>query len=360
LTEAFLWIEIDGINITKPKYDMSDKLPDKKRGQIADNNSLLRIYEQMLRIRLFEQKAQELYVQGLVTGSMHIYTGQEAIAATAGELLRETDTITSTHRGHGHCIAKGGQTDKMMAELLGRKTGYCGGKGGSMHMADFTKGNLGANGMVGGGLAISVGAGITNAIIKKNDSVTICFFGEGATNEGVFHESLNLAAIWKLPVIFLCENNLYQVFTSVKESLPVKDVSVRATSYGIPGITCDGNDVIELYDVLESAIGRARNGQGPTLIEAKTYRWEGHYTGDGYARGGYRSIEEIDLWKAKDPIARMAKYVIESAIADNELLEKIEAGLKDEIEKAIHFAMESPWPDDEDLYKDVFYEKEEV
>mgnify|MGYP001577698650 FL=1 len=199
-----------------------------------------------------------------------------------------------------------------------------------------------------------------NAIIKKNDSVTICFFGEGATNEGVFHESLNLAALWKLPVIFLCENNLYQVFTSVVESMPVKDVSIRAISYGIPGITCDGNDVLELYDVLDSAIERARNGQGPVLIEAKTYRWEGHYTGDGHHRGGYRSIEEIDQWKAKDPIARLAKYIIENTIADSEFLGKIELGLKDEIEKAAQFAIQSPWPDNDDLYKDVFYEKGEV
>lgn len=327
---------------------------------MPDNKSLLKIYEQMLRIRLFEQKANELFAQGLVTGSMHLYIGQEAIAATAGELLRETDTITSTHRGHGHCIAKGGKTDRMMAELLGRKNGYCSGKGGSMHMADFTMGNLGANGMVGGGLAISVGAGITNAIMKKNDNVTICFFGEGATNEGVFHESLNLAAIWKLPVIFLCENNLYQVFTSVNESLPVKDVSVRAASYGIPGITCDGNDVFELYNVLGSAIESSRKGHGPVLIEAKTYRWEGHYTGDGYARGGYRTIAEVEEWKDKDPIARLSKYVIENTIADSDLLEKMRGDLKDEMEKAAQFARESPWPDDSDLYKDVFYERKEI
>jgi len=325
---------------------------------MPDKESLLRIYEQMLRIRLFEQKAIELFSQGLVTGSMHLYIGEEAIAATAGALLRTTDTITSTHRGHGHCIAKGGKTNRMMAELLGRKNGYCGGKGGSMHMADFTMGNLGANGMVGGGFAISVGAGITNTIMKKNDSITICFFGEGATNEGIFHESLNLAAIWKLPVIFLCENNLYQVFTSVKESLPIKDVSARAASYGIPGISCDGNDVLEIYDVLVPAIQRARHGKGPTLIEAKTYRWEGHYTGDGYAKGGYRSIEEVEEWKAKDPIARLGKYIIENTIADNGALEKIRENLKDEMEKAAKYAIDSPWPDDGDLYKDVFYEGE--
>lgn len=261
--------------------------------KMPDKAALMRIYEQMHRVRLFEQKATELFGQGLVTGSMHLYIGEEAIAATAGELLRTTDYITSTHRGHGHCIAKGGKTDRMMAELLGRKTGYCQGKGGSMHMADFTAGNLGANGMVGGGLAISVGSGIANRIVKKNDSVTICFFGEGASNEGVFHESLNLASVWKLPVIFVCENNLYQVFTSVKESLSVEDVSARAASYSIPGVTCDGNDVFALYNTLNTAIDRARKGEGPTLVEAKTYRWEGHYTGDGYAKGGYRSLEDL-------------------------------------------------------------------
>jgi TPP-dependent pyruvate/acetoin dehydrogenase alpha subunit len=361
LTEVFLWIEIDTTYIAKIKRCMKkNDLKKKKLMQMPDNKIILKIYEQMLRIRFFEQKANELFAQGLVTGSMHLYIGQEAIAATAGELLRETDTITSTHRGHGHCIAKGGKTNRMMAELLGRKNGYCSGKGGSMHMTDFTMGNLGANGMVGGGLAIAVGAGITNAIMKKNDSVTICFFGEGATNEGVFHESLNLASLWKLPVIFLCENNLYQVFTSVDESLSVKDVSVRAASYGIPGITCDGNDVFELYDVLGSAIERARNGHGPTLIEAKTYRWEGHYTGDGYARGGYRSIEEVEEWKDKDPIERFSKYIIEKNIADSNYLEKIRIDLKDEMEKSAKYAIESPWPDDNDLYKDVFYEMKEV
>ena len=325
---------------------------------MPDKKELLKIYEQMLRIRLFEQKATELFAQGLVTGSMHLYIGQEAIAATAGELLLQNDTITSTHRGHGHCIAKGGRTDRMMAELLGRKNGYCSGKGGSMHIADYSMGNLGANGMVGGGLAISVGAGITNALVKKNNNVTICFFGEGATNEGIFHESLNLAAIWKLPVIFVCENNLYQVFTSVEESLPVTDVSIRSASYGIPGITCDGNDVLEMYEVLKKAIARARKGGGPSLIEAKTYRWEGHYTGDGYAKGGYRSVEEVEAWKKKDPIVRLGEYIIKNKITDNVALEKINEDLKDEMKKAAQYAMESPWPDDSDLYKDVFYEGE--
>ena len=200
---------------------------------------LLKIYESMLRIRMFESKAMDLFQQGLVTGSMHLYIGEEAIAATVGALLRKDDYITSTHRGHGHCIAKGARTDMMMAELLGKSTGCCRGKGGSMHIADFDIGILGANGIVAGGTSIAVGAGITSKIIKKNDSVTVCFFGEGATNEGVFHESLNLAALWKLPVIFLCENNLYQVFTSVSESCSVQDIAIRSASYGIYGETVD-------------------------------------------------------------------------------------------------------------------------
>lgn len=324
------------------------------------NESLLSIYETMVRIRKFEQKATELFQKGLITGSMHLYIGEEAIAATACSLLRRDDFITSTHRGHGHCIAKGGKTDRMMAELLGKSTGYCKGKGGSMHIADFETGNLGANGMVGGGFTIAVGSGITSKIMKKNDSVTVCFFGEGASNEGTFHESLNLAAVWKLPVVFVCENNLYQVFTSAAESCSVEDISVRAAAYGIPGITVDGNDVFALEPVLASAIGRARKGDGPSLIEAKTYRWEGHYTGDGYASGGYRTQEEINLWKGKDPIRRMKEHLREKAIASDAEIEKIDRAIERELEDAAAYAMGSPEPDAEELTRDVFYENGEA
>lgn len=317
--------------------------------------ALLGIFENMNRIRMFELRATKLFQEGLVTGSMHLYIGEEAIAATAGSLLKKTDFITSTHRGHGHCIAKGGKTDRMMAELLGRVTGYCKGKGGSMHIADISMGNLGANGMVAGGIPIAVGSGITNKVMKKNDSVTVCFFGEGASNEGVFHESLNLAAVWKLPVIFICENNLYQVFTSVRESCSVHDISVRSASYGIPGVTVDGNDVFKLYEAIDTAIKRARAGEGPTLIEAKTYRWDGHYTGDGHAKGGYRSLEEIEEWKGKDPIKRLREYLIDNQLAGEEELKVMIADLGKEMDLAEKFAMDSPWPDDEDLMENVFF-----
>ena len=323
--------------------------------QMISKEELFSIYENMNRMRMFEMKAVELFQQGLVTGSMHLYIGEEAIAATAGQLLRKDDYITSTHRGHGHCIAKGAGTDRMMAELLGRSTGYCRGKGGSMHIADFDIGILGANGIVAGGTSIAVGSGITNKIMKKNDTVTVCFFGEGASNEGVFHESLNLAAVWKLPVIFLCENNLYQVFTSVKESCSVQDISVRSVAYGIPGMTVDGNDVFELYDTLSKAVERARNGEGPTLIEAKTYRWDGHYTGDGYAKGGYRSVEEIEEWKKKDPIKSLAKYMLNNKILSENELDKIIKKLELEIARAVEFAEASPWPDESELLKDIYY-----
>lgn len=324
---------------------------------MIETSQLLKIYETMLRIRMFENKAMELFQQGLVTGSMHLYIGEEAIASVVGALLRKSDYITSTHRGHGHCISKGAKTDMMMAELLGRSTGYCKGKGGSMHIADFNIGILGANGIVAGGTSIAVGSGITSKIMKKNDTVTVCFFGEGATNEGVFHESLNLAAVWKLPVIFLCENNLYQVFTSVDESCSVKDISARAASYGIPGETVDGNDVIKLHETVNKAIDRARKGEGPTLIEAKTYRWDGHYTGDGYANGGYRTLEEIEEWKAKDPIKRLKEHLMgKLSITQNEI-DEITKKLEVEIAQAVEFAKSSPWPDEDELLKDVYYER---
>lgn len=323
---------------------------------MLSKDKLLEVYESMNRMRMFETKAMELFGLGVVTGSMHLYIGEEAIAATAGALLRKEDYITSTHRGHGHCIAKGTKTDRMMAELLGKSTGCCKGKGGSMHIADLDAGNLGANGMVGGGLTIAVGSGITNKIMKKNDLVTVCFFGEGASNEGAFHEALNLAAVWKLPVIFMCENNLYQVFTSAKESCSVQDISKRAAAYGIPGVTVDGNDVLELSEAFEAAIKRARAGEGPTLIEGKTYRWDGHYTGDGYAKGGYRSVEEIEEWKKKDPIKKLREYLIEKKISTESELDSIIKKLDVEIRNAEEFAKASPEPDDEELYRDVFDE----
>ncbi|MDR1506433.1 MAG: thiamine pyrophosphate-dependent dehydrogenase E1 component subunit alpha [Treponema sp.] len=309
----------------------------------------------MNRIREFEQRALLLYKEGVVTGSVHLYIGEEAVAATACELLDERDYITSTHRGNGHCIAKGHRTDLMMAELYGRSTGYCGGKGGSMHISDLSLGNLGANGIVGGGMSIAAGAGISLGVYKKNGGVVLCFFGEGASNEGVAHESMNLASVWKLPVVFICENNLYQVFTSVKESLSVEDVAVRAAAYNMPGETVDGNDVFALEESLGRAIERARKGKGPSLVEAKTYRWDGHYPGDGYFLGGYRSVEEVEEWKKKCPIKKLEDYLLERKIVTGDQLGSVKKAIVKEIDAAVAFAEKSPWPEESEVYKDVFY-----
>jgi TPP-dependent pyruvate/acetoin dehydrogenase alpha subunit len=309
----------------------------------------------MNRIREFEQKALELYKAGVVTGSVHLYIGEEAIAAAACELLGERDYITSTHRGNGHCIAKGCRTDLMMAELYGRKTGYCKGKGGSMHISDRSLGNLGANGIVAGGLSIAVGAGISLGVYKKNGGVVLCFFGEGAANEGVTHEAMNLAAVWKLPVVFICENNLYQVFTSAKESLSVENVADRACGYGMSGEVVDGNDVFALEKALRKAVELARSGGGPSLIEAKTYRWDGHYPGDSYFLGGYRSVEEVEKWKKKCPIKKLENYLLEKKIVSPQWLDSMKAAMAKEIEEAVAFAEKGPWPAESEVYDDVFY-----
>lgn len=223
-----------------------------------------------------------------------------------------------------------------------------------MHISDLSLGNLGANGVVGGGMSIAVGAGMSLGILKKNGGVVICFFGEGASNEGVTHEAMNLAAVWKLPVIFLCENNLYQVFTSVTESLSVEDVSVRASAYSMPGETVDGNNIFELEKAISTAIKRARSGKGPSLIEAKTYRWDGHYPGDGYFMGGYRSVEEVEMWKERCPIRFLENHLTKNNIATGERLSKIKEEITKEIDAAQEFAENSPWPEDSELLEGVF------
>jgi acetoin:2,6-dichlorophenolindophenol oxidoreductase subunit alpha len=319
-----------------------------------NQNQLIDIYKTMCRIRFFEEKSIELYRSGSVTGSVHLYIGQEAIAATMCALLDKTDMITSTHRGLGHCIAKGGQTGRLMAELFGRSTGYCHGKGGSMHISQPENGNLGCNGMVGGGFSLAVGAGITSGIVKKNGTVTVCFFGEGASNEGTFHEALNLAAVWHLPVVFVCENNLYQVFTSIRESCSVQDIALRAGSYGIPGVIVDGNSVSDMEPVFREAIARARRGEGPTLIECKTYRYDGHYPGDTYARGGYRSVEEVEEWLKKDPIAALGHALIQQYPVTQDDLNQIQADIRTEISQAVEYAANSPWPEPGQLLEGVF------
>ena len=266
------------------------------------------IYEVMNKIRCFELKALQLFEEDKLRGSVHLYAGEEAIAATVCSLLRDEDYITSTHRGHGHCIAKGARLDKAMAELMGKATGYCKGRSGSMHIADFTKGNLGANAVVGGGIPIAVGAALA-AKLRGSDQVAVSFFGDGASNQGIFHESLNLAAVWKLPILFVCENNGFGISVPTWQSTAVEDISVRAQGYNMPGYTVDGNDVYAIYEVAEKAIERAKEGLGPTLIECKTYRHLGHWTGDPQP---YRTREEIEEWKEKnDPIKRMREKMLE-------------------------------------------------
>jgi TPP-dependent pyruvate/acetoin dehydrogenase alpha subunit len=254
----------------------------------------------------------------------------------------------------GHCIARGVELDLIMAELFGRATGIGGGKGGSMHIFDMDKGLLGTNGIVAGGTSIAVGAALAAKEIKGTDSVVFCFFGEGASNEGVTHESMNMASVWKLPVIFVCENNLYQVFTSAQESCSVQNISERAAGYGMPGITIDGNDVLQLEDAYTAAIARARAGEGPSLVECQTYRWGGHWPGDAYAYGGYRETSEVDEWKKKCPIIRLGNYLVDNTILTRQNLEKIHEKIEAEVAKAIEFAKASPEPDESELMKNLF------
>lgn len=319
-----------------------------------NGNELKAIYERMYLSRKFEEKTQALYTDGKVTGSLHPYIGEEAIACTALISRRKGDLFTSTHRGLGHCIAGGTDINGLMAELFGKSTGISGGKGGSMHIFDPQTGNLGTNGIVAGGTSIACGAGITLKLIDKSDSVVFSFFGEGASNEGVTHEAMNLASVWKLPVIFVCENNKYQVFTSVAESCSVQDISLRASAYTMPGESVDGNDVSALDAAFKKAVSRAREGGGPSLIEARTYRWSGHWPGDIYAYGGYRTKEEVDAWKQACPIARLAKQLVESEGVTQEELETIHSRVDRLVEESVLFAESSPDPELHTLMQHVF------
>ncbi|HIH72061.1 MAG: Pyruvate dehydrogenase [Thermococcales archaeon 44_46] len=312
---------------------------------------LLWMYETMVKIREHEERVAELFAQGKIPGFVHLYIGEEAVATGVMAHLRKEDFITSTHRGHGHFIAKGGNIKASMAELFGKATGICKGKGGSMHIADLDVGELGANGIVGGGIPHAVGAALG---IKLNglDNVAVAFFGDGASNQQNFHEAINLAAIWKLPVVFVCENNLYQISLPYSKQQAIKSVAERAAAYGIPGVSVDGQDVFAVYEVAKEAIERARNGEGPTLIEAKTYRFRGHFEGDPQI---YRSKEEVEWWKKnKDPIVLFEKTVLEKGLLTKEELDTIRERVKREIEESIKFAEESPWPKPKEVLEDVF------
>ncbi len=319
-----------------------------------NEKQLTQIYETMTRMRTFEEATMQLYSEGLVTGSLHPYIGEEAIAATAAALMKQGDLVTSTHRGLGHCVALGLELNSLMAELFGKATGIGGGKGGSMHIFDIEKGLLGTNGIVAGGTSIAVGAALNVKDFQNSDAVVFCFFGEGASNEGVTHESMNLASVWKLPVIFVCENNMYQVFTTAEESCSVPDIAVRAKGYNMPGVTIDGNDIFELEEAYKKAIKRARTGQGPSLVECQTYRWGGHWPGDTYAYGGYRETQEVDEWKKKCPIIRLGKHLADNKIAAEDELNQIQAKIDAEVEASIQFATDSPEPDETELMKNLF------
>lgn len=313
-------------------------------------DKISQIYKKMLEIRLFEEKVFELYGQNLVPGTIHLYAGEEAVAVGVCTSLKDTDYITSTHRGHGHCIAKGAGLKRTMAEILGKKTGYCKGKGGSMHIADFNIGMLGATAVVGAGLPIAVGAGLS-AKLRGTDQVVACFFGEGASNQGTFHESMNLASVWSLPVIFVCENNLYAMGTQQLRIMKVENIADRAVAYGIPGVTVDGNDVLAVYDVARKAVERARANMGPSLIECKTYRHRGHSRVDP---AKYRPKEEVEQWLAKDPIKRLRQTILENKVITSEDIDRIENDVSNGIAEAVKFALESPYPVGEEALEDVY------
>ena len=304
----------------------------------------------MWTIRRFEEAVDELFARGLMHGTMHLSIGQEASATGACLAMQEDDLITSTHRGHGHCIAKGADLERMMAELLAKETGYCRGRGGSMHIADVSKGNLGANGIVAGGIPIAVGAALAQTM-KRTNRVVLSFFGDGAANEGAFHEAVNLAAVWNLPVVFLCENNRYGMSMSTERAFKIEHISERAAGYGIPGVTIDGNDVQAVYDESALAIERARSGGGPTLIEAETYRWKGHSKSD---KNLYRTKQEIDDWKSRDPIVRFEASLEDAATLSAQEIEQARAIARDAVRDAIRNATAAPDARPEELADAVY------
>lgn len=316
-----------------------------------DKELLKDFYKTMVKIRYFEEKIEEMSLKGEIPGFVHLYIGEEAIATGVCKNLTHKDYIQSTHRGHGHTIAKGAQLDKMMAELFGKRTGYCKGKGGSMHIADFSVGMLGANGVVGGGFTLATGGALAEKM-KGTNNVAVVFFGDGASNRGTFHEALNMAAAWKLPVIFVCENNEWASTTPYLEQTSVKDIADRAVGYGIPGIIVDGNDIFEVYEAAKTAVERARQGEGPTLLEAKTYRIRGHFVGDPEM---YRTKEEVkERFNSNDPIKRFEENVLSSGSMTEKELAEVREEVVLEIKKAVEFAENSPFPEAEELYTDLY------
>ena len=309
--------------------------------------------KEMLKIRMFEERIQQLYLQGQIPGSMHLSTGQEAIPVGFCMNLEKDDSIISSHRGHHHILAKGGEYKYMMAELYGRTTGYCRGKGGSMHIACAGIGVLGANGIVGGGICIAAGVGFASRYLK-NGRVTISFFGEGAGNTGAFHEGLNFAAVRRSNTVFVIENNQYAISVPRKLSDCVKNQSIRAAGYGIPGVTIDGNDVLKVYRTAAEAIERARSGKGPTLVECMTYRWHGHHAGEPREGTLYRPVEEIEAWRKKDPVERLKKSLVDEGVIKKKDFDEMQRDFTVMLDEAVEFAKNSPLPPPSALFDDVY------
>ena len=312
----------------------------------------LRMYRQMMAIRQFEAQVNELYTRALMPGLAHLYIGEEAVAVGVCEALQRTDYVTSTHRGHGHCLAKGASPDRMFAELLGKEAGYCKGKGGSMHIADQATGNLGANAIVCGSAGIATGAAFS-AKRLKNGRVAVCFFGEGALGQGVLYEVMNLAQLFKLPVIYVCENNLYTEYTHFSETT-AGDILTRATAFGVEAARVDGQDVRAVHEAAERMVDRARHGDGPSFLLCETYRYHGHHVGD-INREYYRSKQEEQMWRTeRDPIATLGKWLVEQKISDPKTLQQIESDLQAEMKKAVEFAVAAPYPSVDQVQEDVY------
>lgn len=344
-----------------PKRVAKKPAPQKKAASVKSRKGpvdkvLKELHLKMVRIRRFEEEAGKMMEDGKIPGALHLYVGQEAIASGVMQHLSNEDWITSTHRGHGHLVAKGGEFKPMFAELFGRATGYCGGKGGSMHISNMSLGMLGANGIVGGGPPIAMGAAFSNKFQKKKN-VAVAFFGDGASNEGAFHEAANMAALYKLPCVFVCENNGYGEYTPQANHQAIVDVADRASGYGMPGVVVDGMNVMAVYEAAGEAIERARKGDGPTLLECKTYRYYDHVGVRGMGMT-YRTEEEVEAWKKRDAIQSFEKRLQQLGIMSKKQIDAVHAAVNQDIVEAIKFADESPYPAPETLLQNVYYVKE--
>lgn len=338
------------MTVLKTKVDKGTAFGSQRLLEELPREKLAWMLQRMCEIRYFEEKAEDLYIRGLVHGTMHLSIGQEAGSVGSIATLRPDDLIIHHHRGHGHTIAKGADLTIMMAEFLGRESGYCRGRGGSMHIADIAGGNLGATGVVGGGLPTAVGISLALQMHRSNQ-ILLSYFGDGAANEGEFHESLNMASTWKLPVVFICDNNQYGMSMHISKVMNVEKISTRAASYGIPGTTVDGNNVLAVYEAVLEADERARSGEGPSLVDCLSYRWRGHSKSD---RNLYRTAQEIDDWKHKCPIRRFKKVLVDAAVMTSDEVEALDQAAKTAVDRAAEEALTFPEPSPENMEDEVY------